>query len=163
MHSDDLTGPGRRHLELHLPLTQVPLTMGPTRFCPCTHHLARPGPGAAKRTVLQRFGLGKLCELNRETRYDATTRLGEATVYDASIFHKGMANNATTSKPVVVVAFAASPQARTDRNYTGHLAGSFPGAVGAVDRFRRAWRGPVAGPRGGVRGGVGKKEERNEL
>jgi len=152
LHSDTVRG--RQHLELHIPLTKVETEMGPTRFCPCTHHTHRRGgdaAGLASRVVFRRFGLDQKCEETSETHYDSTTDLTEATLYDASVFHKGLANQAGTHRAVVVVAFAASLWARDERNYTGHLKSRLPEAAEAVAGHRRGQP-----PGGGARGSRGE-------
>ena len=112
-----------QHLELHIPLCKVTLPMGPTRFCPCTHnHRQRP--------VLR-----KACEEFANTHYDANSNLGELTLYDGAVVHRGLANAAAEDRPVLVLAFAASLDSAQTRGYIDHLEEKLPRAYDEAIKY----------------------------
>ena len=128
----------RSHLELHLPLADVTQAKGPTLFCPCTHSYHQKWRHFTDgHTVYQRFGLDGRCEHQPETHFNATSTFGEATLYDSSLFHKGLANRSPGDRPVLVIAFAASMREVALRNHEGDLATSFPVAHSELQKFRR--------------------------
>jgi len=126
-----------RHLELHIPLVDVTLEMGPTRMCPCTHGSQVPGSLLDHKEI--RESLGELSEEFNSTHYDAVTQLGHISIYDGAIQHKGLANRAQLDRPVVVFSFASSHEVEVLRNHTGHLPSRLPIAARELNKFKVAF------------------------
>ncbi|CAE8604323.1 unnamed protein product [Polarella glacialis] len=118
LHGDVIRG--RSHIEVHVPLEPVSQEMGPTRFCPCTQNLLHHDT-AAGRTVYRHFGLQRHCSIWKNLFYDFLPVLGDVTVYDSSVFHAGLANTATTERPVLCLAYVASKELLSERNYTSGI------------------------------------------
>jgi len=78
----------------------------------------------------------EICEQYGNTHYDATTSFGDVTLYDAALYHKGLANTASTDRPVLALAFAASEMEATKRNYKGSLASDFPKADEELQKWK---------------------------
>ena len=133
LHGD--VGHLARHVEVHIPLQDVSLAMGPTLFCPCTQQDSTNTTPTA--SVVQKvFALGAKCEEFENTHYRAVSQLGDVTLYDASVRHKGLANTADVDRPVLVLAFASSLRQADERNYHDNLMGRLPVAGREMFKFR---------------------------
>lgn len=137
LHSDvDHAG---RHLNVHIPLQDVSLTMGPTRLCPCTRNFTPMDVTTKNIDILHHIqlvkGLDQTCEQFQNTHYDAVSSFGEVTLYDGAMRHKGLANQATVDRPLLVLTFAASEADAVARNYTGHLPTELPVADTENQKF----------------------------
>lgn len=147
-HAD--TGVARKHLEIHMPLTDITPDLGPTSFCPATHGLAQVGKvgytGGMNRAVEwwyltpdhhcsdEGYGLS----------YAAPLRAGQVTIYDGNTFHAGGANMAGRDRPVLQISWAASEDEIKERDYLDGSFKDFPERRQAMEadiaRFREAAR-----------------------
>ncbi|CAE7586079.1 unnamed protein product [Symbiodinium natans] len=126
-------------VSVHTALQDVPASMGPTFFCPCTgESLTRedwPPSAAIKMTILKR----KDC-LAAQFAPSFTAR-GTVTIYDGAMFHKGLENGSGRDRPVLKLEVAAEEFAER-RNYI-QLASA--AAKKQVRRFREAMGPPYFG------------------
>jgi ectoine hydroxylase-related dioxygenase (phytanoyl-CoA dioxygenase family) len=111
------------HVEVHLPLVDMTADMGPTLFCPASHGLAQRGKAGMTSGVERALDMwyltqGARCGTTSETSYAPALKMGQATIYDANVFHGGTANHAGKDRPVLQLSFSRSPQSRDERNYT---------------------------------------------
>lgn len=124
LHSD--VGLPTEHLEVHIPLVNgtLPLAMGPTRFCPCTHGRTDLRDPIA-RSIRRYFASYQHClEFdNLSWIFHSGALSGRAaegvfaTLYDADVYHQGLENVALDDRPVLVVALTTSQEAVHERNY----------------------------------------------
>lgn len=126
----------RKFLSVHIPLQDVDVEMGPTRFCPCTHGDADPSEDRVDiiNRINTQHGLN-ICDRDEALHYDAATKFGTVTVYDGAVRHKGLENGSTRDRPVLVLEFAASAQTAALRDYTGHLRSNLPVAFAEANKF----------------------------
>merc|ERR1719240_1450724 len=120
--------------------------MGPTRFCPGSHGFVQKG-GKAKSGVESAlsqyyFSPGAHCAGDAAISYARPLKVGQATLYDANVFHGGTANSAGTERPILQLSYSVSPTATAERDY---LHSSFNGkqaskahAVESSTSFRMA-------------------------
>lgn len=112
----------RRHLEIHIPLTDVPEDMGPTKFCPNTQGRGqrdRPDSNTSDYRTLEWWYLtpGKHCTEEASLSYIRPLRAGQVTIYDANVYHAGTANRAQRDRPVLQLSWAASRKIAKERAY----------------------------------------------
>mmetsp|Transcript_9280 Transcript_9280/g.22122 ORF Transcript_9280/g.22122 Transcript_9280/m.22122 type:complete len:394 (-) Transcript_9280:20-1201(-) len=126
-------------VSVHTALHDIPSSLGPTYFCPCTgESLTRedwPASAAIKMTILKR----KDC-LARSFAPSFTAR-GTVTIYDGAMFHKGLENGSGRDRPVLKLEVAAEEFAER-RNYIQLASGA---AKKQVRRFREAMGPPHFG------------------
>ncbi|CAE7637324.1 unnamed protein product [Symbiodinium pilosum] len=126
-------------VSVHTALQDVPLSMGPTYFCPCSgESLARedwPASAAIKMTILKRR------DCLASPFAPPFTARGTVTIYDGAMFHKGLENGSGRDRPVLKLEVAAEEFAER-RNYI-QLASV--AAKKQVRRFREAMGPPHFG------------------
>lgn len=146
LHSD-YGSPGE-HLEVHMPLLKgpVPLEMGPTRFCPCTHgrtDLRDPH----ERTIRRWFAGDAHCTNYTDLSWvlhagnSRRDSAGWVSLYDADVFHQGLENESPVDRPVLVAALTHSIVGALERNYVKRNI-SRP-MTDALIRYRHVDLGPV--------------------
>jgi len=140
---------------VHIPLVNVSHTLGPTRVCPCTHgdfttldqDVFKQKRVLLKNLYVKSAGGGReyTCERFGNTHYNATSKFGDIKLYDASLFHRGLANTGSEDRPMVVLAFGASAHEVAQRQYAkqGNLKQRSPKLLARMaeeaEKFRAAF------------------------
>eukprot|EP00419_Tripos_fusus_P055839 CAMPEP_0172801934 /NCGR_PEP_ID=MMETSP1075-20121228/3552_1 /TAXON_ID=2916 /ORGANISM="Ceratium fusus, Strain PA161109" /LENGTH=390 /DNA_ID=CAMNT_0013640113 /DNA_START=83 /DNA_END=1251 /DNA_ORIENTATION=- len=109
MHSD--VPQSRLHLEIHFPLVNVTPHLGPTKFCPSSHGVAQ------QDDLMRAYFAASNCSGDASLSYALPLQVGQATIYDSSVFHAGSANLAGIDRPVFQLSWAANMHAVKARSY----------------------------------------------
>merc|ERR1711957_22163 len=105
---------------VHMPLVDVDLEMGCTRFCPATSRLP---PMAAALPHEWCFDSALM--------YARSSKAGSVTIYDSNLVHGGSANQVGRPRPVLMLSYALNGDAVDARDY--HT-GWFPESPQAIAR-----------------------------
>merc|ERR1711869_91265 len=119
-------------VSVHLALSEIDQTMGPTAYCPGTHLAATGSESGATVPVggpagpLELPFAIRMIALRTERKpcmsvVPRSTPEGTITIYDSAVIHNGMPNKSHKNRVLLNLNIASSTEAIAEENYVGYF------------------------------------------